>query len=202
MKKESPSCYRNQEPILEILKQYIAEDYGGQFVEFGSGTGQHSAFFSNYFTQMSWQPTDLKTNHDSINEWMKESSNQKVLEPVEIDFSNALEQDLPDKGDFLFTANTLHIVSPKLVENFFLIAKKMAKPGGRLFIYGPLNYEGKYTSESNTNFDVWLKNEVSNESAIRDFEWIHQLASDQAFKLLKDHQMPANNRLLVFVAED
>ena len=68
---------------------------------------------------------------------------------------------------------------------------------GKLCIYGPFNYQGRYSSESNASFDIWLK-ERDNESAIRDFEAIVALAEQAGLTLENDHTMPANNRLLEF----
>jgi hypothetical protein len=66
-----------------------------------------------------------------------------------------------------------------------------------LAVYGPFNYEGKFTSASNAEFDVWLKRR-SAESGIRDFEAVNALAGSIGLELLADHAMPANNRMLVW----
>jgi hypothetical protein len=63
--------------------------------------------------------------------------------------------------------------------------------------YGPFNYQGEFTSDSNARFDQWLKAQ-NPLSGIRDFEYICHLAASIGLKLLNDHAMPANNRLLVF----
>jgi hypothetical protein len=63
-------------------------------------------------------------------------------------------------------------------------------------IYGPFNYNGSFTSDSNANFDQWLRNRDPL-SGIRDFEAVMALAESAGLKLLKDNAMPANNRLLV-----
>ena len=70
--------------------------------------------------------------------------------------------------------------------------------GGKLCIYGPFNYDGEFTSESNAEFDNWLKVKNPN-SGIRDFEWICELANQAKLELTHDHTMPANNRLLAFI---
>ena len=62
-------------------------------------------------------------------------------------------------------------------------------------MYGPFNYGGKYTCESNERFDKWLGLQ-SQESAIRDFEEVDALAREIGYSLVMDHKMPANNRLL------
>ena len=74
---------------------------------------------------------------------------------------------------------------------------KNIKAGSNVCIYGPFNYKGSYTSESNANFDLWLKNRDVN-SGIRDIEAILDLAKNAGLNLEDDHAMPANNRLLVF----
>jgi hypothetical protein len=70
-----------------------------------------------------------------------------------------------------------------------------AATGSLLAVYGPFNYSGRYTSESNAQFDQWLAAR-SPHSAIRDFEAVDKLAAAAGFALEADHAMPANNRLL------
>ena len=71
------------------------------------------------------------------------------------------------------------------------------RQSGRFLIYGPFNYHGKYTSDSNARFDEWLK-EANAERGIRDQEWVVEQFAEQGFRLKADHAMPANNRMLVF----
>jgi len=66
-----------------------------------------------------------------------------------------------------------------------------------LAVYGPFNYNGRYTSDSNARFDQWLA-QKSTGSAIRHFEDVDRLAAGAGFELQGDHEMPANNRLLVW----
>ena len=66
-----------------------------------------------------------------------------------------------------------------------------------LCLYGPFNYGGKHTSESNARFDAMLRrNDPA--SGLRDFEKISALAESAGLTLQEDNAMPANNRLLVF----
>ena len=84
-----------------------------------------------------------------------------------------------------------------VVEAFFLGLENVLEPGGLMCVYGPFNYGGNYTSESNARFDQWLaaQNPVS---AIRDFEWVDGLARQSGLVLVEDYEMPANNRLLLW----
>jgi hypothetical protein len=102
------------------------------------------------------------------------------------------------KVDGIFTANTLHIVSWPLVKSFFQGVGEHLTKKGHLCVYGPFNYQGEFTSVSNENFEQWLKNRDVN-SGIRDFEAIELLAMSVGLTLVDDHEMLANNRLLVFV---
>jgi hypothetical protein len=64
-------------------------------------------------------------------------------------------------------------------------------------VYGPFNYGGAFTSDSNRAFDGWLKARDA-ASGIRDFEAVDALARAQRLVLQADVAMPANNRLLVW----
>jgi len=86
------------------------------------------------------------------------------------------------------------------VERFFSIAPSVLQPKGLLIIYGPFNYEGKFTSESNASFDRRLKANDS-KRGIRNIEAVHQLAKNAGFHWLHDFSMPANNRLQVWQLE-
>ena len=88
-------------------------------------------------------------------------------------------------------------MSAEAVENFFELVGRILPADGVLVVYGPFNYRGEYTSESNQRFDGWLKSQ-NPESAIRDFEWVGSLAKEAGFELLEDNVMPANNQLLVW----
>ncbi len=99
--------------------------------------------------------------------------------------------------DAVFSANTLHIMSWPDVQKLFTGLDRVMANDAVLAIYGPFNYGGKFTSESNANFDVWLK-QRSAASGIRDFEAVNTLAESIGLKLVVDHAMPANNRTLIW----
>ena len=74
---------------------------------------------------------------------------------------------------------------------------RVLQSGGVFCLYGPFNYGGQYTSDSNARFDQWLAQQ-NPQSAIRHFESVHELAGAAGFDLQSDNTMPANNRLLVW----
>lgn len=188
----SEACERNKAPIGDILRHVFT--LPAHILEIGSGTGQHAVHFGSLLPHLTWQTSDLTANHDGIRLWLEESQLPNVLMPITLDVSRKWPQ---KKFDGIFTANTLHIMpwdnGHKLLEG----AAHSLNLGGLLVIYGPFNYGGQYTSESNARFDDWLKARDPL-SAIRDFEAVSDYAGRHGLRLCSDHAMPANNRLLVF----
>jgi hypothetical protein len=66
-----------------------------------------------------------------------------------------------------------------------------------LCVYGPFRYRGQHTSASNAEFDRFLRRRDP-ASGIRDFEALDALARAQGLMFAADHDMPANNRTLVW----
>ncbi len=189
----SKACLNNQQVILDQLQRILTSK--STVLEIGSGTGQHAVFFANHMPHIIWQTSDLPNNHPGILLWLEDAVNHNCLPPLAID----VDDDLAPSStyDVVYTANTLHILSWDRVVLFFRKVSKYLHPGGLLVIYGPFNYEGKFTSDSNAQFNAFLR--ASNPTqGIRDFEAVVQLAEEQCLDLQEDNAMPANNRLLVF----
>ena len=83
------------------------------------------------------------------------------------------------------------------VECMFAGVGEVLETGGVFCLYGPFNYDGNFTSESNAQFEQWLKARDPR-SGIKDFETLNRLAGNAGMELGKDYEMPANNRLLVW----
>ena len=188
----SPACERNQSPILAVIKPILKNIKN--VLEIGSGTGQHAVHFAKQLPWIKWQCSDVKPNLSGIQQWIDDSNLQNVLSPVELDVS---VNNITKQYGGIYSCNTLHIMSKQQVKDFFHLVSAATEQGGQLIIYGPFNYSGKYTSDSNADFDLWLKAQ-NPKSAIRDFEWIEMLAQKNGFNLVNDVSMPANNRLLHF----
>ncbi len=193
MKPFSESCSRNQEPIWEVL----AREFAGRrsVLEIGSGTGQHAVCFAARLPNIRWQTSDLPGNHAGIRAWIDESGLENVLPPVALDVSSDVWPIA--MTDAVFSANTLHIMSWAQVEAMYRGIGRILSRDGVLCVYGPFNYGGTFTSESNARFDAWLKARDP-ESGIRDFEAVDALASGQGLTLTRDADMPSNNRALVW----
>jgi hypothetical protein len=99
--------------------------------------------------------------------------------------------------DGVFSANTAHIMSWPTVVNMFAGVARVLAPAGVFALYGPFNYQGRYTSASNERFDQWLKGRDP-DSGLRDVEALDALAVAGGLALSDDFEMPVNNRTLVW----
>ena len=193
MKPYSESCEQNQAPILEILRETLANQK--HVLEIASGTGQHAVYFGRALPHLTWQTSELAQNHEGILAWLNEAQLSNVLPPVAIDVND--DRWPIEIVDTVFNANTVHIISWPEVERMFAGIARVLSAGGILCLYGPFNYGGRFTSESNARFDAWLKSRNKN-SGVRDFEAINRLAETYGLFLLRDVAMPSNNRTLVW----
>lgn len=193
MKPYAESCDINQGPILDVLRDIFADRL--RVLELASGTGQHAVHFGRAFPHLSWQTSELKQNHAGIQMWLDEAQLPNVISPLHID---ANDEHWPvTRCDAIFNANTVHILSWPEVERLFAGIGRVLDRGGILCLYGPFNYGGKFTSDSNARFDAWLKSRDPN-SGVRDFEALNALAEAQRMTLRHDFEMPLNNRTLVW----
>ena len=193
MKPYSDACDENREPILEVIRQEFSACR--TVLEIGSGTGQHAVYFGRQLPQLTWQPSDIAGNHPGINAWRSEAGLGNVPPPLQLDVSR---DDWPAVCyDGVFSANTCHIMSWGEVESMFRGIGRVLLPGGVLCLYGPFNYRNAYTSDSNARFDAFLKSRDP-ASGIRNFEALDSLAADNGMRFRQDHEMPVNNRLLVW----
>ncbi len=193
----APSCERNQTVILNVLQSIICVK-DKHLLEIGSGTGQHAVFMAPYFPQLQWHTSDLEENHAGINMWLDEAKINNIVAPI---IYESGKSDFPDiEVDIVFTTNTLHIMSWLNVKILIKQLGDNLKTGAKIIIYGPFNYNGQFTSESNAKFDVWLKKQEPRRG-IRNFEDIVQRMADVGIVLKQDIEMPANNRILYFIKE-
>jgi hypothetical protein len=185
MKPFSEASERNRAPILAILKRVFKDRK--HVLEIGSGTGQHAAYFAPELPHLVWQSSDVAENLAGIREWVSKPP------PIELD----VDKEWPRLDvDAIFSANTCHIMSWPQVERMFAGIGRIATLK-TFCLYGPFNYHGKHTSESNARFDAMLRARDP-ASGLRDYDDIAKLAERAGLMLVEDNAMPANNRLLVF----
>src|ERR1700677_2248572 len=192
----SDACERNKEPILSVLRACFADRT--LVLEIGSGTGQHAVYFAHHLPHLAWQPTEQLNYLPDLAARVRLEGGANLRPPTVLDVRQAV---WPARSvDAVFTANTLHIMSWPVVVALYRGVAEVLAPGGVLCVYGPFRYGGEYTSESNREFDRMLK-ERDPSSGIRDIEAVCELAGPYGLSLVADHDLPANNRLLVFDKE-
>lgn len=186
----APACERNREPILAVLRERFADRR--RVLEIGSGTGQHAVHFAAAMPWLVWQCSDRAEFLPGIRMWLDEAGLANTPPPQQLDVAHGA---WPAGGfDAVFSANTLHIMGWVEVEAFFAGVGRMFEcDGGTLVVYGPFNHDGAYSSDSNRDFDAWLKARDP-ASGIRDDAAVDALALRAGLVLVDDVAMPANNR--------
>jgi len=154
--------------------------------------------FARALQELTWHPTEQLAYLADLTERVKLEGPANLRSPKLLDVRQAV---WPLRSvDAMFTANTLHIMSWPEVTALFRGCGSVLAPGGVLCIYGPFRYAGRYTSDSNREFDLMLQ-ERDPQSGIRDLEEVTTLGEEYGLRLDADHDLPANNRLVVFVKE-
>ncbi len=191
MKPYSESCVQNRDPILSVIEPLFRDRKN--VLEIGSGTGQHAVYFAARMPHLTWHTSDLAGNHAGIRAWLDEAALPNTTGPVTLDVLDR-PWSVPE-SDAVFSANTTHIMHWDSVAALFEGVGKLLAYEGLFCLYGPFNYGGEYTSESNARFDEWLR-ERDPFSGIRDFDDLDRLAKKAGLRLEHDYAMPANNRIL------
>ena len=194
----SPSCERNREPILDVLRERFADRR--RVLEIGSGTGQHAVHFAAAMPWLTWQCSDAASNLPGIEQWLAEVLLTNTPPPFVLQASVDPPGLVPlprARYDAVFSANTLHIMGWAEVQTLFAALPDVLEAEASVAVYGPFNLGGTYTSDSNREFDAWLKARDPR-SGIRDLEAVDALASAVGLHLVEDAAMPANNRMLIW----
>jgi cyclopropane fatty-acyl-phospholipid synthase-like methyltransferase len=192
----SEACERNKGPILEVLRTAFADRT--QVLEIGSGTGQHAVYFAAQLTHLTWHPTEQLAYLPDLAARVKLEGSRNLHSPAMLDVNQTV---WPVRTvDAIFTANTLHIMAWAEVVVMYRGLDAVLAPGGVMCVYGPFRYQGRYTSDSNQEFDRMLQ-ERDPLSGLRDIQDLTVLAARYGLRLRNDHDLPANNRLLEFIKD-
>ncbi|MCS4279924.1 class I SAM-dependent methyltransferase [Stenotrophomonas rhizophila] len=197
----SEACERNRAPILAVLQRHLAPRE--RVLEIGSGTGQHAEHFARALPHLQWQASDHPDHLPGIAARLQAAGLPNTPAPWPL---QAVLSPTPGLGplpaaplafDAVFSANTLHIMSWAHVQALFAGLPAVMAADALLCVYGPFNEQGTSSSESNRQFDGWLKARDP-ASGIRDADAVDALAAGVGLVLIEDAAMPANNRLRVW----
>ena len=190
----SAACERNQDAILEVLRQRFADRT--RVLEIGSGTGQHAVHFARALPHLLWQTSDVAAHLGGVQQWLSEAALTNTPPPRVFDING---EPPVGKFDAIFSANTLHIMGWSEVQRLFAVLPQLMSDEALLVVYGPFNYGGKFTSPSNAAFDATLR-AGDPKRGIRNFEDVDALAQSAGLALVEDRAMPANNRCITWTS--
>jgi len=189
----APATARNRAAILSVLKLELEQCR--RLLEIGSGTGQHAAAFAAALPDIDWQTSDLEDNHAAIQAHVDHAGLRNLQAPIALDVRS---DNLPGaKYDAVFTANTLHIMSEEAGFRMLSLVSTALREGGSFLTYGPFRVDGRFTSQSNADFDSSLRQQDP-DMGIRELSAIRKVAARQGLSLSRTYAMPANNMLLVW----
>lgn len=189
----SQAAENNKEPIARVLGEAFADVQ--EVLEIGSGTSQHAVYFGQRLPHLIWQPSDLESNLADIRARLAAEAPANVLPPIALDVAMPVWPVTDMDG--VFSANAVHIMPWEHVIHMFHGIGRIMRRRATLCLYGPFKYNGGFTTPSNAQFDLWLK-QRDPLSGVRDFEDVDALARAINLRLVADHAMPANNQLLVW----
>ncbi|MEP1447778.1 MAG: DUF938 domain-containing protein [Paraglaciecola sp.] len=186
----SQACENNKQPIFEVLYRVLSDTK--KVLEIGSGTGQHAAYFAPRLSHLTWQTSDMPNNHDAIKSWLADVPVRNLLAPIS--FTVGVNHWPLGSFDAVYTANTTHIMQPSESKLMMQLVADNLPLGGVFCQYGPFNFQGRYTSQSNADFDQHLMEQGC--GGIRDVDELVVWA--KPMNLLEKISMPANNFMLVW----
>eukprot|EP00923_Selenidium_pygospionis_P010594 GHVN01018446.1.p1 GENE.GHVN01018446.1~~GHVN01018446.1.p1 ORF type:complete len:241 (+),score=26.59 GHVN01018446.1:250-972(+) len=191
----SQACENNKQAILEVMGAVFRENEVSNCLEIGSGTGQHVVHFAQHLPNVKFYPTDQLSNLPGILAWVKWANLKNIETPVELDVRHW--ESSPKQYTSIYSANTSHIMSWDTVCVFMSQVSTHLEQGGLFLLYGPFNFDGKFTSESNERFDKSLKSRNSG-MGLRNFEDMNEILLNSGMTFSANYECPANNRLLIW----
>ena len=193
MQRFSEAAENNKNHILLVLQERLPPN--ARVLEIGSGSGQHALHIAAEMKSIIWQPTERSEGMPDLEKNLSDYGSPNILGPLQLDLSS---EQWPDTDtNCVYSANVMHIINEKLGESLVRGVGKNLSEEGLFILYGPYKYSGDFTTQSNAEFDTWLKGRDPN-SGIRDFEWVTDLANQHGLSLQADLSMPANNQMLIF----
>ena len=197
-----PATGRNQEVILDVLKEALPNS--GAVLEVASGSGQHITYFAQQIPQLKWQPSDIEAAaRASIDAWRNEMGvTEAVHTPIDLDarvdiWSLGHIKDL----NAIMSINMIHISAWEACLGLLKNASRVLPAGGVLYLYGPFKVGGFHIAPSNAEFDLSLQSQ--NPSwGVRNLDDVAEEALKQNFQLMKTIRMPANNFSVIFHKKD
>jgi len=183
---------QNKEPILSVLREWFGSP--GTVLEIGSGTGQHAVHFARELPHLVWQPSDVRAQLDGIEAWRAEAALDNLLPVRALDVAGEWPA---GEFDYVFTANTAHIMHWPEVLAMLAGVGRVLRAGGLMALYGPFAVGGQHTAPSNAAFDAALRR-ADPGMGVRDVGDLRREAEPHGLRLVESVPMPVNNLTLIW----
>lgn len=200
---QNPAGERNKYPILKVLENYIDPSIETKLLEISSGPGLHASFLAQNFPKTTIQPSEYDSQLiSSIKAYREHFKVTNVKQPIKIDISKELTEWTSiscshSSFNYILNINMMHISPIECSKGLFANSAKLLTSGGLLFTYGPYKVNGVLTPQSNIQFDQNLR--ARNPLwGIRDILELEQFARSNAMQLFATHDLPSNNKCLVW----
>lgn len=189
----APAAEQNRAPILaQLREQFLAH---GRVLEIGAGTGQHAAHFAAALPHLDWYPSDVAENLPGVEAWRRDAALPNLRPPLQLD---VLRDAWPEGPfEYVYSANTVHIMHWPAVEALFAGVARVLAPGGLFALYGPFAHDGVHTADSNARFDRALRAQDPG-MGVRDRADLDALAATHGLQPEAVIDLPANNQILLW----
>ena len=166
------------------MRQWFTQP--GTVLEIGAGTGQHAVHFAAHLPHLQWQPTDREENLAGIGAWVSEAALPNLRAPLQLDVRDS---EWPVRTiDYVFSANTAHIMSWPEVELMFAGVGRVAARARRVLPVRPVQSRRSASPASRTGRSTQSLRARDPKMGIRD---------DQALKTLgRQHGLDVHRRAL------
>ena len=189
----APAAEQNRAPILAVLRErFLAH---GRALEIGAGTGQHAAHFATALPHLDGPPSDVSENLPGVEAWRRDAAVPNLRPALPLD---VLRDPWPEGPfEYVYSANTVHIMHWPAVEALFAGVARVLAPGGLFALYGPFAHDGAHTAESNARFDQMLRAQDPG-MGVRDRADLDALATAAGLEPAAVIDLPANNQILLW----
>jgi hypothetical protein len=197
-RRNAPAAARNRAPILAALRPVMP--LAGTVLEIASGSGQHGAWFASAFPRHTWAPSDVDPDAlAGIDAWAREVQGNNIL-PARLLDSAAADWPVADIREDLvamFSANMFHIAPWAAGLGLLAAAGRLLPAHGLLFLYGPFLRNGEPATDSDAQFNDFLKGRDP-AWGLRDLDHVVSAAKSHGLALFQQVDMPAGNLALIF----
>ncbi|KAJ8614624.1 hypothetical protein CTAYLR_008992 [Chrysophaeum taylorii] len=188
--------HRNRDAILEELGRHVPTEEG-KALEVATGSGMHISYFAPKFPAVSFLPSDKsETTFEAIDQ--KRTGIPNVRAPVVLDLLDASTFPTVEKFDVIFGINIFQVAPLSVADGMMRCAAGALAPGGCLMVYGPFKVDGKFSTDSNAQFDERLAVAGDPDWGLKDATDLDEAAITAGLVPKGRVPMPSNNFFLIY----